>query len=248
MVSPIALGAFKIGRAEGAKYPGAYALPDEGEARAILVGALDLGINLVDTAPAYGLSEERIGAALSDRRGAFHLVTKVGEEFTEGRSSFDFSSGAIRRSVRRSFERLRRDVIDVLLIHSSGADLDVLHRTDAVETLHDLRETGLVRAIGFSGKTVEGARAALAWADVIMVAYHRDDPSHAEVIDEAHEADVGVLVKKGLASGRLSAEDAIPFVLARPGVSSLVIGAVDLGHLRRDVEIAQRAMEASKQR
>jgi aryl-alcohol dehydrogenase-like predicted oxidoreductase len=248
MVSPIAFGAFKIGRTEGAKYPRAYALPDEDEVSAILAGALDLGINLVDTAPAYGMSEERVGAALSDRRGAVHLVTKVGEEFTEGRSSFDFSSSGIRRSVRRSFERLRRDVIDVLLIHSSGADLDVLHRTDAVETLHELREAGLVRAIGFSGKTVEGARAALAWADVIMVAYNRDDPSHAEVIDEAHEADVGVLVKKGLASGRLSAEDAIPFVLARPGVSSLVIGTTDLGHLRRDAEIAQRAMEAAKQR
>ena len=60
-VSVLGFGAFKIGRAEGTKYPAAYPLPEEDEAGRILAGVLDLGITLLDTAPAYGLSEERIG-------------------------------------------------------------------------------------------------------------------------------------------------------------------------------------------
>ena len=67
-VSPIGFGAFKIGRNQGIKYASAYDLPDETAVAALLEGVLDLGINLIDTAPAYGLSEERIGRALGNDR------------------------------------------------------------------------------------------------------------------------------------------------------------------------------------
>jgi len=239
-VSAIGFGAFKIGRCEQIKYPHTYELPDEQTVARLLNGVLDLGINLIDTAPAYGASEERIGRALSHRRREFVLATKVGETFRDGRSSYDFSSAAIRQSVRRSLQNLQTDVIDILLIHSSGEDEKILSETDAVETLHDLRAAGLVRAIGFSGKTVQGAFAALRWADVLMVEYHLDDASHEGVLAEARSGDVGVLVKKGLASGHLEPEPAIRFVLSNPAVASLVLGSLDLAHLRDAAAIVHR--------
>ena len=106
-------------------------------------------------------------------------------------------------------------------------------------TLHQLRAEGLVRAIGFSGKTVQGARAALVWADAIMVEYHLDDRSHAGAIAEADRSDVGVVVKKGLASGGLDPAKAIPFVLNTTGVGSLLIGALNEDHIRQNIRQAE---------
>jgi len=237
-VSPIGFGAFKIGRNQGIKYASAYDLPDEDAVAALLEGVLEIGINLIDTAPAYGLSEERVGRALAARRHEFVLSTKAGELFQDGQSTFDFTSSGIRRSVQRSLRRLRTDFVDLLLIHSDGNDADILERSDAVETLVELRDAGLTKAIGFSGKTVEGARSALVWADAIMVEYHLDDRGHEPVIEEAGAADVGVIVKKGLASGRLAPDVALSFILANPNVASVVIGGLSLGHLRQNVALA----------
>jgi aryl-alcohol dehydrogenase-like predicted oxidoreductase len=238
MLSPIGFGAFKIVRNQGIKYAQGYALPSEDEVSRLLNGVLDLGINYIDTAPAYGLSEERIGTALAARRGEFIASTKVGEKFENGRSQFDFSERGVRESVMKSRERLGREVLDLVFVHSSGDDLNVLRNTDVVQTLQQLKVEGEIRAIGFSGKTVEGARATLEWADAIMVEYHLDDRAHEPVILEASKRGVGVVVKKGLASGRLPAAEAIRFVLANPGVTSLIIGGLDLSHIQANVAIA----------
>ncbi len=238
-VSPIGLGAFKIGRNTGIKYAQGYALPGDDAVRALVHGAIDLGITYFDTAPAYGSSEERLGAAFAGVRDVV-ISTKVGEAFDGGRSTYDFSDAAVRRSVERSRVRLRRDVIDLVFVHSSGDDGAVLG-SGVVETLQSLRAAGQARAIGFSGKSVEGARAALAWADAIMVEYHFDDRTHAPVIAEARAAGVGVVVKKGLASGRLDPAESIRFVLGTAGVGSLVIGSLSLEHLRANVNVATAA-------
>ena len=79
---------------------------------------------------------------------------------------------------------------------------------------------------------------AIEWADVLMVEYHREDRSHEPVIREAHERGIGVVVKKGLASGRLPPAESIRFVLGQPGVSSLIIGSLDAGHLAENVAAA----------
>lgn len=240
-VFPVGFGAFKIGRNQGVKYPRGYELPNEAEVAELLNGVLDLGINLIDTAPAYGFSEERIGAAVAHRREEFTLSTKVGETFEDGRSTYDFSAVAIRQSVERSLRRLKTDVVDLLFLHSNGDDLKLLQETDAVETLLSLKAAGSAKAIGLSGKTVDGARKALAWADVLMVEYHRDDISHAAVIGEAAAAGVGVIVKKGLAAGRIPAGEAITFLLSNPGIAGVVIGGLNRDHLRANVETARAA-------
>lgn len=239
-VSPIGFGAFKIGRNEKVKYPQAYDLPDEATVGRLLNAVLDLGITHVDTAPAYGLSEDRIGRHLAHRRREFFLSTKVGEIFEDGVSRYDFSANGVRRSLEQSLARLRTEVLDLVLIHAPADDLTVLERTEVVSVLQSVRQSGLARAIGFSGKTLAAERLALEWADALMVEFNPQDTSHAPILAEAAVRGVAVLVKKGLASGHLPAEEAIPFVLQSPGVTNLVIGGLNLEHLERNISLAAR--------
>jgi len=241
-VSPLGFGAFKIGRNQRAKYPNGYALPDDAEVARLLDGLLDMGVTFIDTAPAYGVSEARIGQAIAHRRHEFVLSTKVGETFEDGDSSYDFSAAGVQASVHRSLERLRTEVLDLVFIHSDGRDLEILNETDAVATLADLKSSGLIRSIGLSGKTPAGAQAALAWADVLMVEYHLRDEAHAEVMAEAAKRGVGVVVKKGLASGHLSPDEAIRFVLGNPHVDSLIVGGLNLDHVRANMALAEQVL------
>ncbi|MFO0917407.1 MAG: aldo/keto reductase [Planctomycetaceae bacterium] len=242
---PLGFGAFKIGRNEGIKYPSGYDLPSDAEVDRLLNRVLDLGCTLIDTAPAYGISEERIGRHLAGRRSEFVLSTKVGETFADGKSTYDFSETGVRRSLERSRARLQSDVLDIVLIHSPGNDREILETTPVVEVLCDYRDRGVIRAIGLSGKTVDGAQSALAWADVLMVEFHAEDSSHEAVIDEAARDRVAVIVKKGLGSGRLPPDRAIPFVLGQQGVTSLVVGSLNEAHFQSNWELALRCRRDS---
>ena len=237
-VPPLGFGAFKIGRNQGAKYPNPYDLPDDDSVDRLLNSILDLGCSLIDTAPAYGLSEARIGGAIGHRRTEFILSTKVGEAFENGRSVFDFSPDGIRNSLERSLRNLRTDVLDIVFIHSNGEDRHIIEETETVSILQEYRSRGVIRAIGFSGKTIEGAMLALSWADLLMVEYHLENISHNDVITQAAKAGIGVFVKKGLSSGKLPPEQSIRFVLDNPGVTSLIVGGLNFDHFRENWQIA----------
>ena len=116
--------------------------------------------------------------------------------------------------------------------------MSILRETDVVAVLKEQRDRGSIRAIGLSGKTPAGAQSALDWADAIMVEFHQRDTSHAPVIAEAGKRGVAVLVKKGLASGHLSAEEAIRFVLSQPEVTALVVGGLNLQHFATNWQTA----------
>ena len=244
-VSPLGFGAVKIGRTEKLRYAERFDLPDDDAVARLLHGVLDLGVNLIDTAPAYGLSEERIGRHLHGRRHDFVLSTKVGETFDGGVSRFDFSGPAIRDSLHRSLRRLRTDAVDVLLLHSDGEDLRVLRETDAVATLLELKAAGLARAVGLSGKTAAGARAALDWADVLMVPLNAADREHAAVAAEAHARGVGVMVKKALASGTLPAAEALRALAEDAAVDTAVVGSLSIDHLRENLRAMRGALDVT---
>lgn len=235
-VSLLGLGTVKLGRNTGVKYPRPFHLPDDRAVTTLLACARDLGINLIDTAPAYGSSEARLGALLPGPRQDWILCTKVGEEFVDGTSRFDFSPEHTRTSVQRSLARLGTDYLDVVLIHSDGNDLEILERHGTLDVLAELRESGLVRAVGMSHKTLAGGRRALALgADVIMATVNTAQREELPLVEEAAALGRGVLVKKALASGHAGSES-LRFAAAVPGVSSLVVGTIDPDHLRSNVQ------------
>src|SRR5690606_3456949 len=124
-ISAIGLGTVKLGRDQDVKYPPGFQIPDDAQATQLLILALDLGINLIDTAPAYGRSEERLGPLLRGQRSDWVICTKVGEEFENGQSHFDFSPEHVRFSLERSLKRLETDYLDIVLVHSDGNDMEI---------------------------------------------------------------------------------------------------------------------------
>ena len=72
-----------------------------------------------------------------------------------------------------------------------------------------------------------------------MVEYHSEDTTHEAVMLKAKENGVGIVVKKGLASGKLPPSVAIPFVLNNDSVSSLVIGGLNIKHIKDNIQFAR---------
>ena len=105
VISCLGLGTVKFGRNRQVKYPEKFSLPSLKELEGILNKTSALGINFLDTAPAYGSSEERIGRVLRDRSD-WIICTKGGEEFANGKSSFNFSGRHAQKSVQRSLKNL----------------------------------------------------------------------------------------------------------------------------------------------
>ena len=247
-VSPLGLGTVKLGRNQGVKYPRAFALPDDKQASALLARARDLGINLLDTAPAYGTSEQRLGGLLSGQRQHWVICTKVGEEFDDGQSHFDFSPEHIVYSVERSLRRLQTDYLDLVLVHSNGDDSHIINHYGALDQLAVLKQAGKIRAFGMSTKTVEGGILAAANSDCVMVTYNLDYRDEAGVLDYCAQHGKGVLIKKALGSGHLSSTEANPvlanlrFIFQHPAVSSAVLGTINLNHLADNVSTYKQAL------
>ncbi|MAT91575.1 MAG: aldo/keto reductase [Halioglobus sp.] len=245
-VSALGLGTVKLGRNSALRYPRPFELPDERAAGALLDRARDLGINLLDTAPAYGASEERLGRLLRNRQGQWLLCTKVGEEFADGRSRFDFSPQHTRRSVERSLRRLGVEVIDILLVHSNGEDERIIEQCGTLQAMAELKTRGLVRAVGMSTKSVAGGLRAASLCDVVMLAYNPRQRAEAAVLEACAAAGCGALVKKVLASGHLPAgreqgflRDSLGLALRHPGTSAALVGTLSPDHLAENVAIAR---------
>ena len=238
----------------------------EGEAGALLNGALDLGVTLIDTARSYGLSEERIGRHLAKRRAEFVLSTKGGYG-VDGVA--DWTAEAITLGINRALRTLRTDRIDIFHLHSCPrATLEDERILDALESA--LTE-GKIRVAAYSG---EGE--ALGWAigcgqfGVVETSVNLvDQRSLVQVLPMAAEKGLGVLAKRALANAvwrftvspdpedlrtywerwheiRLDPEPmdwapvALRFSAYSPGVSCALVGCGRLEHLRENVAAVER--------
>jgi len=238
-VSPIGLGTTKLGRNTDVKYTASFALPSDQQIAALLESATKLGVNLIDTAPAYGDSERRLGGFIETHRDKIVLCTKCGEQYVNGQSIYDFSAPVIVAIVDDSLRRLRTDYIDVLLLHSDGRDVEILTQTDALEALARLKKSGKIRAAGISAKTESGILEASRTLDVVMAPFSQKESALADALATAHDRGMGVLAIKGLFSGHLEARSAIEFVLRQGFIDALVVGTINPGHLEDAVAVAQ---------
>lgn len=235
-ISHLGLGTVKFGRNTGVKYPSEFELPSEDFLAEFLELAKSLGINMLDTAPAYGSSEERLGRLLKEQRDDWVIVGKVGEEFENGESSYHFTSDHFKYSLERSLKRLNTDYLDVLMIHSDGNDLDILQNEDLIKTMHSFKEQGLVKAIGASTKTPEGGVKCLELMDVVMATYTPDYTEEKPVLDYAAKHNKCVLLKKLLSSGHnTDVATCMKFSFSHPGASSAIIGTINPEHLKANV-------------
>jgi len=247
-VSPLGLGTVKIGRNKGVKYPTAFTIPDDKQVLNLLDHAWDLGINLIDTAPAYGNSEQRLGELLPRHNHDWIIATKVGETFdsSTGESQYNFTAEFITASIKQSLKYLNRDVLDIVLIHSDGNDETII-KQGALDVLADLKQQGLIRATGMSTKTVAGGLLALQQSDIAMVMHNLQYQQEQAVLDQAQLDNKAIFIKKALASGHLTAnsvQDNFNLIYANQAVSSVIIGTINPAHLADNV--AKVALALSK--
>jgi aryl-alcohol dehydrogenase-like predicted oxidoreductase len=261
-VSPLGLGTVKFGRNQGVKYPKPFEIPDDKHLLNVLATAREHGINLLDTAPAYGNSETRLGELLRQsfknnlsnidfgNRHDWVLMSKVGEEFEHGESFYNFTPEHADMSLKRSLSRLQTDYLDIVLVHSDGEDLKIIHHYGLLDYLAYAKSQGLIRAFGMSTKTVEGGMATVDKADAVMLAYNPHQRDEKPVINYAHKKYKGVFIKKALASGHLNKltshlvqgesndpiKTAFDFIFEEPGVSSIIIGTVNTEHLIHNIK------------
>lgn len=235
-VSRIGLGTVKFGRNTGVKYPNSFNIPDDHSIRLLLNLAKELNINLLDTAPAYGDSEERLGKLLKSDRHDWIISTKVGEEFENNQSVFNFTKEYIINSVQRSLKRLNTDYLDILLIHSNGDDEEIINKFEVFDSLAALKQQGLIRSFGMSCKTIVGGLLTVKMADVAMVTYNPNYLDEISVIVEAYKLNKGILIKKAFNSGYINPKQAIDVIAKTPGVHSIIIGTINLLHLKENVQ------------
>jgi aryl-alcohol dehydrogenase-like predicted oxidoreductase len=184
---------------------------DDDAAGRLLNAVLDGGINLIDTSPDYGRSEELIGQHLGHRRDEFFLASKCGcllEPPADVPPPYphDYSPANVRADVEQSLRRLRTDRLDLVQVHMSPS-VDQLRENQTVETLQELQKEGKVRFIGMSGILPNlPAQIAMDVFDAFQIPYSAVQRDHEELITAAAATGAGILIRGGAARGAPSEE------------------------------------------
>ncbi len=216
-----------------------------GDAVAIVERALDLGVNYVDTAPAYGPSQDFIGEVMAARRGEVFLASKTHDRSRDGSL----------RLLDDSLRRLRTDHLDLWQLHNLThmSDLDAIFaRGGAIHAMETARADGRVRFLGLTGHfdpavLVEGIRRFP--FDNVLCALNPADRFRKSFIETllpvATERGMGIVGMKVPARGRIfrkggieTMRDAMGYVLSLP-VSTVIIGCSTIAEVEENVAIAK---------
>ena len=247
-VSELGLGAGQLGDAR----------LSEADAADLMAASVDAGVTLIDTAPSYGLSEQRIGRHLSARRRHVVISTKLGYG-VDGIP--DWTGPCITAGVDQALRILRTDYLDIAHLHS--CPWTVLAQGEVVDALERVKQSGKVRAIAYSGENedldyavgmdrFDGFMASLNLFEQRVIdrilpritnkgfIAKRPSANHPWRFDVQPVGDYCEPYWQrwqamGLDSGGMDwGELAIRFALTIPGVSSAIVGTGRTAHLRQN--------------
>jgi len=182
-----------------------------------------MGVNYIDTARGYTVSEEYLGYALEGIRQDFVLATK----------SMARTKEAMAADIQTSLKNLRTDYIDLYQIHNPTPDdlIKVQQPGGALEALWEAKEAGKIGHIGITLHTADLFKKAveLNWVETIMFPYNLVETQGAELIDVCAERNIGFIDMKPLAGGAIDdATVALRFIAANPNVTVIIPGMAEL--------------------
>ncbi len=242
------------------------------QAETILHAVLDAGINYIDTSIDYGVSEERIGRYIGDRRAEYYLASKCGclvgaPPAPRGQTSpHVFTRDNILKGVEQSLARMRTDHLDVLQFHISPSR-QTLEKDGALETVLELKRSGVTRFIGMSGTLPNIVdHVAMGVFDVFQIPYSAVEREHEAIIGSAARSGAGIVIRGGAAKGaptegkhegiqwdrwqRVKLDDLLDgatpmefilrFTFTHPDMHTNIVGTIDPAHLRHNVEVVKR--------
>jgi aryl-alcohol dehydrogenase-like predicted oxidoreductase len=190
----------------------------------LLGAALEVGVNVIDTAAMYEGSEEKLGRALRGRRNQFLIFTKCGRslqpwhnltgfllrahrrvrhaiDLADQYESLDWHPRALERNIEQSLRRLKTDHIDLIQLHSCSEE--TLRHNEVTKVLHRAREAGKVRHIGYSGEG-KAARYAIQCGqfEALQISINiADQEPLDQTVPLAIEHGIGVIAKRPIAEG-----------------------------------------------
>ena len=198
--------------------------------KALLRKLMSEGVNFIDTARGYTVSEEYLGFGLDCVREHFVLATK----------SMARTKDAMAKDIATSLEKLRTDYIDLYQVHNPNAkDLEQVMAPDgALEALLEAKAQGKIGHIGITLHSLELFRKAveLPWVETIMFPYNIVETQGEELIARCAEKNIGFICMKPLAGGAIDdAVTALRFVVSNPGVTVVIPGMADEAEIQQNV-------------
>lgn len=199
---------------------------------------LEKGINYIDTARGYTVSEEYLGVALEGIRDKFVLATK----------SMARTKEAMAQDIDISLKNLKTDYIDLYQVHNpNAADIQrVMAPGGALEALQEAKTAGKIGHIGITLHSVDLFRQALdlPWVETIMFPYNIVETQAEELIAACREKNIGFIDMKPLAGGALDdAQLALRFVAANPNVNVLIPGMAELREIEENIAAVENTAE-----
>jgi pyridoxine 4-dehydrogenase len=222
--------------------PGIWGPPADPEgAKAVLRRAVELGVNLIDTADSYGpeVSENLIAEALHPYPEGLVIATKGGLRRTgPGEWPSDARPERLKECCEGSLRRLRLERIDLYQLHAPDPKVPL---EDSLGALKELQDEGKIRHIGVSNVSLDELERSRALVDVVSVQnrYNLEERHSEAVLDECERLGLGFIPWFPLGTGDLSPQEAIPWLLARSPVMLPIPGTSSIEHLEENVAAAQ---------
>ena len=203
------------------------------QAKPLIARLAQEGVNYIDTARGYTVSEEYLGYALEGLRDKFILATKSMARTKEG----------MEKDISISLQNLRTEYIDLYQVHNPSAkDLEqVCAPGGALEALQEAQKAGKIGHIGITLHSVDLFREALElpWVETIMFPYNIVETQAEELIARCTEKNIGFICMKPLAGGALeNAPLAIRFVMQNPHVSVVIPGMAEEKEISQNIAAA----------
>lgn len=203
---------------------------DAATTRELIIKMAELGINYLDTARGYTVSEEYLGEAMEGLRDKFIVATK----------SMARTKEAMAADIETSLKNLRTDYIDVYQVHNPTVEQleQVIAPGGALEALFEAKEAGKIGHIGLTGHSLEIFERALEqdWVETFMFPYNIVETQAEEQIRRCREKNIGFIVMKPLAGGAIEdATLALRFICANPDVTVVIPGMFDLKEIEQNV-------------
>ena len=194
------------------------------------------GINYIDSARGYTVSESFIGEGIEWMREKFVLATK----------SMSRTKEAMAKDIEISLNNFRTDYIDLYQIHNPNMEQleQVIGPDGALEALMEAKAAGKIGHLGLTAHSLEVFEKALEmdWVETIMFPYNIVERQGEELIHKCHEKNIGFIDMKPLAGGAI--EDgrlALRFVCANPDVTVVIPGMYDVSEIEKNMEAVEAA-------
>ncbi len=195
---------------------------DAAVTKTLIQSMIEKGINFIDTARGYTVSESFLGEALEDCRDRFVLATK----------SMARTRAAMAADIETSLTTLKTNYIDLYQIHNPNlAQLEQVIAPDgALEALLEAREAGKIGHIGLTAHTIEVFAKAveLDWVETIMFPYNIVETQGEELMQKCAEKNIAFIVMKPMAGGAIEDPDlALRFICSNPNAALVIPGMYD---------------------